>query len=44
MTIAILGLGEDGSRFANDLEKRGVKIVGFDPNLKRALEPSVVVA
>jgi 3-hydroxyisobutyrate dehydrogenase-like beta-hydroxyacid dehydrogenase len=35
MTIAILGLGEAGSRFAFDLSKMGVKIIGFDPDLSR---------
>lgn len=44
MTIAILGLGEAGSHFANDLDKMGVQIVGFDPDLKRSLPPSVFVA
>jgi 3-hydroxyisobutyrate dehydrogenase-like beta-hydroxyacid dehydrogenase len=44
MTIAILGLGEAGSHFANNLSKMGVKIVGFDPDLKRPLAPSVFLA
>lgn len=35
MTIAILGLGEAGSHFANDLAKMGIKIVGFDPDLTK---------
>lgn len=35
MTIAILGLGEAGSRFAFDLAEKGVKIVGYDPNLSK---------
>jgi 3-hydroxyisobutyrate dehydrogenase-like beta-hydroxyacid dehydrogenase len=44
MTIAILGLGEAGSHFAHDLSKMGVKIIGFDPNLKHTLPPSVFLA
>lgn len=42
--IAILGLGEAGSHFANDLAKMGVEVLGFDPNLKRTLGPSVFLA
>ena len=41
MTIAILGLGEAGSRFANDLARLGVNVVGYDPTPKRTLTPSV---
>jgi 3-hydroxyisobutyrate dehydrogenase-like beta-hydroxyacid dehydrogenase len=44
MKIAILGLGEAGSHFANDLSKKGVQIIGFDPNLKKNLDSSVVLA
>lgn len=41
MKIAILGLGEAGSHFANDLAKMGLKISGWDPNLTRPLHPKV---
>ncbi|MBO0931329.1 NAD(P)-dependent oxidoreductase [Fibrella aquatilis] len=46
MQIAILGLGEAGSHFANDLVDLGVTVTGYDPAwtgpaLKRALHPSV---
>lgn len=44
MKIAILGLGEAGSRFANDLARLGVTVVGYDPALKRDLLPTVMVA
>lgn len=44
MHIAILGLGEAGSRFANDLVKRGVTVTGYDPAPRYALEPAVTVA
>jgi 3-hydroxyisobutyrate dehydrogenase-like beta-hydroxyacid dehydrogenase len=44
MQIAILGLGEAGSHFANDLAKKGVKVIGFDPDLKRNLDSSIVLA
>ncbi|MCU0341864.1 MAG: NAD(P)-binding domain-containing protein [Spirosomaceae bacterium] len=43
MTIAVLGLGEAGAHFANDLVKMGVKVVGFDPNPVRKLDASIVV-
>lgn len=43
MTIGILGLGEAGSHFANDLARMGIKVVGFDPEPKRALHPAVKV-
>jgi 3-hydroxyisobutyrate dehydrogenase-like beta-hydroxyacid dehydrogenase len=43
MKIAILGLGEAGAHFANDLAKMGVTVTGYDPNPRRALHPSVVV-
>lgn len=35
MKIAILGLGEAGSRFAFDLAGKGVEIIGYDPNLSK---------
>jgi 3-hydroxyisobutyrate dehydrogenase-like beta-hydroxyacid dehydrogenase len=41
LIIAILGLGEAGSHFANDLADLGVKIIGFDPNPKRVLHPTI---
>ena len=44
MKIAILGLGEAGSRFANDLADRGVSVVGYDPALARKLSPAVIQA
>jgi 3-hydroxyisobutyrate dehydrogenase-like beta-hydroxyacid dehydrogenase len=46
MTIAILGLGEAGSRFANDLASLGVTVVGYDPAItaKRDLSPAVTLA
>ncbi len=43
LTIAILGLGEAGSHFANDLVKLGVKVVGYDPNPIRKLDASIEV-
>lgn len=43
MKIAILGLGEAGSHFANDLIKLGVKVVGYDPNPVRKLDASIEV-
>lgn len=43
MKIAILGLGEAGSHFANDLAKIGVEVTGFDPNPVRQLHPSITV-
>ena len=44
MTISILGLGEAGSRFANDLASLGVTVVGFDPVLKRNVASAVKLA
>jgi len=41
MKIAILGLGEAGSHFANDLVEMGANISGWDPNLQRELDPKV---
>ncbi len=44
ITIAILGLGEAGSHFANDLANMGVNVIGFDPNPVRFLHENVVLA
>ncbi len=41
MHIAILGLGEAGSQFANDLAVMGVTVSGWDPNPSRALHEKV---
>lgn len=41
LKIAILGLGEAGSHFANDLVRLGVKIIGYDPNSLRKLDASI---
>jgi 3-hydroxyisobutyrate dehydrogenase-like beta-hydroxyacid dehydrogenase len=41
LTVAVLGLGEAGSRFANDLAALGVAVVGYDPDPKRPLHPTV---
>ncbi len=41
MIIAILGLGEAGAHFANDLAEKGIQIRGYDPDVKRSLHPSV---
>ena len=37
MIIAILGLGEAGAHFANDLAEKGIQIRGYDPDVKRSL-------
>ncbi len=44
MKIAILGLGEAGSHFANDLANLGVKVIGYDPNPVRILHTSIILA
>lgn len=44
MKIAILGLGEAGSHFANDLIKLGIEVIGFDPNPVRKLHEKVILA
>jgi 3-hydroxyisobutyrate dehydrogenase-like beta-hydroxyacid dehydrogenase len=44
LTIAILGLGEAGSHFANDLVALGLTVIGYDPNPKRTLHPAVRLA
>lgn len=41
MHIAILGLGEAGSTFANDLSAMGITVSGWDPNLKRTLNENI---
>ncbi len=41
LKIAILGLGEAGSHFANDLVKLDVKVIGYDPNPLRKLDASI---
>lgn len=41
MHIAILGLGEAGSQFANDLAAMGVTVSGWDPNPKRTLHEKI---
>ncbi len=43
MTIAILGLGEAGSHFANDLSRMGIAVIGYDPAPKRELSPLVTL-
>lgn len=42
--IAILGLGEAGSHFANDLVKLGITVSGWDPNLTKKLDAKVKFA
>ncbi|GAB3022143.1 NAD(P)-dependent oxidoreductase [Spirosoma pulveris] len=44
MKIAVLGLGEAGSHFANDLITLGVAVAGYDPAPKRDLVPAVTRA
>ena len=44
LNIAILGLGEAGSCFANDLAEMGVSVVGYDPVPLRVLHPNVRLA
>ncbi len=44
MKVAIIGLGEAGSHFANDLIKMGFTVSGWDPELKRTLDASVIFA
>lgn len=41
LKIAILGLGEAGSHFANDLVKLGVNVIGYDPNPLRKIDASI---
>ena len=44
LSIAVLGLGEAGSCFANDLAEMGVSVVGYDPVPLRVLHPNVRLA
>lgn len=44
LKIAILGLGEAGSLFANDLAAMGMEVIGFDPNPIRKLSPIISLA
>jgi 3-hydroxyisobutyrate dehydrogenase-like beta-hydroxyacid dehydrogenase len=44
LTVAVLGLGEAGSRFANDLAALGVSVRGWDPKPKHALHEGVFFA
>ena len=44
MHIAILGLGEAGSIFANDLSAMGITVSGWDPLPKRSLHENVYFA
>lgn len=44
MKIAVLGLGEAGSHFANDLIDLGYEVSGWDPELKRKLNSKVAIA
>jgi 3-hydroxyisobutyrate dehydrogenase-like beta-hydroxyacid dehydrogenase len=39
--FGLIGLGEAGSIFANDLAEMGCEVYGFDPNLKRFLHQNV---
>lgn len=43
MNVAVLGLGEAGSHYANDLIKLGVTVYGYDPNLQRAIDRNVIL-
>ncbi len=42
--VAVLGLGEAGSHFANDLVAFGVNVSGYDPEPKKALHPDIRIA
>jgi len=44
MKVAVIGLGEAGSHFANDLAELGVKVSGWDPELRYKLHPGVIFA
>jgi 3-hydroxyisobutyrate dehydrogenase-like beta-hydroxyacid dehydrogenase len=44
ITIAMLGLGEAGSHFANDLAAMGIEVIGYDPNPIRQLYPTINLA
>lgn len=41
MKVAVIGLGEAGSHFANDLAELGVEVSGWDPELRYQLHPVV---
>jgi 3-hydroxyisobutyrate dehydrogenase-like beta-hydroxyacid dehydrogenase len=41
MKIAILGLGEAGARFANDLAEKGHQVWGYDPEPRYKLHPDI---
>lgn len=43
LKIAVLGLGEAGSHFANDLVNLGVEVVGFDPKPIHQLNEAISV-
>ena len=42
--VAVLGLGEAGSIFANDLAAKGVKVMGWDPSPVRRLHKNILLA
>ncbi len=44
LKISVLGLGEAGAHFANDLANLGVSVTGYDPNPVRKLHPKIVLA
>ncbi len=44
LKIAILGLGEAGSHFANDLAQSGISVSGWDPELTKQLDEKVIFA
>jgi 3-hydroxyisobutyrate dehydrogenase-like beta-hydroxyacid dehydrogenase len=41
LSIAVLGLGEAGSIFANDLSAMGIAVAGWDPDPKRELNNKI---
>lgn len=43
LRVAVLGLGEAGSHFANDLSQMGVIVTGYDPKPIRQLNDAVTV-
>lgn len=44
MKVAVIGLGEAGHHFANDLAELGVKVSGWDPDLRYQLHAGVYFA
>ncbi|TAE55910.1 MAG: NAD(P)-dependent oxidoreductase [Bacteroidetes bacterium] len=44
MHIAVLGLGEAGSLFANGLAEKGIQVSAWDPDPRRPLHPAVHLA